>query len=268
MKLIVPFLQYSAYQMRRWSLKMTTQAGSGHATSSLSAADIVAVLFFHTMRFDPQDFNNPYNDRFILSKGHAVPVFYAAWHQLGMISDDELLTYRQFDSVLEGHPTLRFTYTEAATGSLGTGLSIGLGEALCATLDKRDYYTFVLMGDSEIAEGSIWEAAQLAAYYKAHNLIGIVDVNRLGQSSPTMQAIEGDEAARYAMMFGAFGWQTYTVDGHDVQALIEVFDKAKRSHDKPVMILAKTKKGYGVDFLKIKKIFMANLLLKNNCRAH
>ena len=199
---------------------MTTNAGSGHATSALSAADIMAVLSFHTMRFNPDQYNNPNNDRFILSKGHAAPILYAAWHELGKLTDQDLLSYRDFKSVVEGHPTLRFPYAEAATGSLGIGLSIGLGEALAARQDNRDYYTFVLMGDSEVSEGSVWEATQVAAYYKTSNLIGIIDCNRLGQSTPTMQALEGDEAARFHAMFESFGWQPMVVDGHDIAALI------------------------------------------------
>ena len=253
MKERVPFLEHIAYQMRIWSLKMTTKAGSGHPTSALSAADIVAVLFFHTMHFDPKHYNNPDNDRFILSKGHAAPILYAVWHQLGRLKDKDLLQYRSFTSPLEGHPTLRFAYAEAATGALGIGLSIGLGEALCATLDKRAYRTFVLLGDSEISEGSIWEATQVGAYYKAHNLIGVIDCNNLGQSTPTMEALEGDASERFSRMFTAFGWKTYIVDGHDITNLIKTFDKAYKEKEKPVMVIAKTKKGYGVDLFEGKQ---------------
>ncbi len=254
------FLKHVAYQLRALSLKMTTHAGSGHATSALSAADIMAVLFFHTMRFDLQNYNNANNDRFILSKGHAAPVLYAVWHELGMISDKELMSYRAFGSPLEGHPTLRFAYAEAATGSLGIGLSIGLGEALAATMDARDYKTFVLMGDSEVSEGSVWEAAQLGAYYKSHNLIGIIDCNRLGQSTPTMQALEGNQAQRFKKMFSAFGWRCLVVDGHDIGALIETFDTATHEKEKPVMVIAQTKKGYGVDLFEDKEGFHGKAL--------
>ena len=249
----ISFLEHVAYQMRRWSIRMTSKAGSGHVSSSLSAADIIAALFFDVMHFDPDQFENPNNDRFILSKGHAVPILYAAWHELGKLTDQEVLSYRSFDSVLEGHPTLRFPYAEAATGSLGIGLSIGVGEALAAKQAKRDYKTFVLMGDSEVSEGSIWEAAQLATYYKLNNIIGIIDCNRLGQSTPTMEALEGDGPERFKKMFDAFGWQSEIVDGHDMQSLVTVLEKARTKADRPVMIIARTKKGYGVALMEDKE---------------
>ncbi len=240
----VEWVNYKAYNLRRWSIIAPARAGSGHPTSCLSAADIVAVLFFYTMRFDPYNYENSDNDRFILSKGHAAPLLYAAWHELGLVTDEEMLSYRQFNSDLEGHPTRRFKYTETATGSLGIGLSIGVGEALCAKLDKRNYRTYVLMGDSESSEGSVWEAVQLAAHYKLNNLIGIIDVNNLGQSTETMLDYN---IKRYVDIYTAFGWQVFAVDGHDVQALMHVLDKAHNVTDKPVMIIAKTIKGYGVD---------------------
>ena len=249
----ISFLEHVAYQMRRWSIRMTSKAGSGHASSSLSAADIIAALFFDVMHFDPDQFENPNNDRFILSKGHAAPILYAAWHELGKLTDQEVLTYRSFDSVLEGHPTLRFPYAEAATGSLGIGLSIGVGEALAAKRAKRDYKTFVLMGDSEVSEGSIWEAAQLATYYKLNNIIGIIDCNRLGQSTPTMEALEGDGPERFKKMFDAFGWHSEIVDGHDMQSLVTVLDEARANADRPIMIIARTKKGYGVALMEDKE---------------
>ncbi len=254
MKIPISFLEHVAYDMRKWSIKMTSNAGSGHATSALSAADIMAVLFFQIMQYDPNNYENPNNDRFILSKGHAAPILYAAWKEVGILSEDDLLTYRQFNSALEGHPTRRFSYAEAATGSLGTGLSIGVGEALNAKLDKRDYYTYVLLGDSEMSEGSVWEAIQIANYYRLNNLIGIIDCNRLGQSTPTMQALEGNEPERFAQMVKSFGWQPMIVDGHDIPLLIEAFTDAKKS-TQPVMVIAKTKKGYGVDLVEDKEGF-------------
>jgi transketolase len=254
------FLEYVAYQMRRWSIRMTSKAGSGHVSSSLSAADIIAALFFDVMHFDPDQFENPNNDRFILSKGHAAPILYAAWHELGKLTDQEVLSYRMFGSVLEGHPTLRFAYAEAATGSLGIGLSIGVGEALAAKQAKRDYRTFVLMGDSEVSEGSVWEAAQLATYYKLNNIIGIIDCNRLGQSTPTMQALEGDGPERFKIMFEAFGWQSEIVDGHDMQALVTVLHEARMETDQPVMIIARTKKGFGAALIEDKEGFHGKAL--------
>jgi len=241
---LIQFIEHKAYALRYWSIKMTSRASSGHPTSCLSAADIVAVLFFYAMHYDPYDYNNPDNDRFILSKGHAAPLLYAAWHELGLVTDEEMLSYRTFGSALEGHPTRRFTYAETATGSLGIGLSIGVGESLCAKLDKRSYKTYVLMGDSESSEGSVWEAVQLAEYYRLNNLIAFIDVNNLGQSTETMLDYN---IKRYIDIFTAFGWQVFNVDGHNIQHLMEIVDKAHAVTDKPVMIIAKTIKGYGID---------------------
>jgi transketolase len=237
-------LEHVAYNLRVDCLRATTQAGSGHITSCLSSADIMAVIFFNSMHFDVNDFKNRCNDRFILSKGHAAPLLYAVWKELGKISEDELLTLRQFDSPLEGHPTPRFIYNEVATGSLGQGLSMGCGMALAAHADNLSYTTYVLLGDSEMTEGSNWEAAEVASYYKLNNLVAVVDVNRLGQSTAT---IEGHDLERYVKKFEAFGWRALTVDGHDSAALVHVFDEAKTITDKPTVIIAKTLKGYGLD---------------------
>lgn len=256
---ITLFLEKKAYNFRMKSLEMTAQAGSGHPTSCLSAADIVAALFFYAMRFDASDFNNPNNDRFILSKGHAAPLLYIAWNELGKVSDVDLMTYRHFDSHFEGHPTTRFAYAEAATGSLGMGLSIGAGMALYAQRFGYTFKTFVLMGDSEISEGQIWEATQIAAFYKLHNLVGIVDCNRLGQSTEVMQ---DHHVNRYAQQFESFGWKTIVADGHDMQSLISAFDKALQEGDKPVMILAKTIKGYGVAEIEDKEGFHGKVFTK------
>ena len=239
----INFLKHKAYKLRELSIKATTEAGSGHATSCLSAADIVATLFFHVMEYNPQDPKYINNDRFILSKGHAAPLLYAAWEQVGVITEKDLLTLRQFDSNLEGHPTPRFEYNEAATGSLGMGLSYGAGFALSAKLDGLDFKTYVLMGDAEIAEGQIWEAAEISAHYKLNNLIGIVDVNRLGQST---ENIDDHNLEKISKKFSAFGWQVYTVNGHEVKELVEVFDEITNIKNKPIMILAKTYKGYGI----------------------
>lgn len=237
------FLEHQAYNLRVASLEMTTNAGSGHPTSCLSAADLVAALFFYAMRYNPHNFHCPTNDRFILSKGHASPLLYAAWAEAGVISKDELMAYRQFDSVLEGHPTPRFPYTEAATGSLGNGLSIGAGMALFSKRFNIPFHTYVLLGDGEIAEGSNWEAAELAAYYKLNNLVGLIDCNRLGQSSET---IHGYHVQRYADKFASFGWKSVVIDGHDMQQIMSALDKTKEVSDNPTMIIAKTIKGYGV----------------------
>lgn len=240
----IQFLEYKAYQLRRLSLMATTAAGSGHVTSCLSAADIVSALFFHGMHwYDPCDVANPANDHFILSKGHAAPVLYAAWKEMGLLSEQELLTLRKFDSPLEGHPTARFPYAEAATGSLGQGLSIGLGIALSNTMDQRETYTYVLLGDSELAEGSVWEAVQLAAHKKAERLIAIVDCNRLGQANVTM---EGHDVESYLLKFGAFGWSVLVVDGHNMQEIVAALDRARETNGYPTVIIAKTRKGHGL----------------------
>lgn len=241
--LLQQFLAYKALALRVSSILATTQAGSGHPTSCLCATDIVAVLFFYTMRFDPHNPSNPNNDRFILSKGHAAPLLYAVWKELGVLTEEELLTLRAIDSRLEGHPTPRFDRNEAATGSLGNGLGIGLGMALSAQLYKHTFKTYVLLGDSEVTEGAVWEAAELASFYKANNLIAIIDCNRLGQ---TGQTIDGWDTDRYARKFAAFGWHTITIDGHDLNQIMQALDEAQTIHDKPTIIIAQTKKGYGV----------------------
>lgn len=243
-------LAHKAYELRRWSIIETTMAGSGHPTTCLSAADIVAVLFFHTMQYDPRNPHDPNNDRFILSKGHASALLYAAWHEAGVLSADDLFLYRQINSVLEGHPTLRFPYNEAATGSLGMGLSIGAGMAIAARMDNRNFRTYVLLGDSEMTEGSIWEAVEIAAHYKLNNLIGIIDANRLGQSTATLY---GHDLSRFVHILEPFGWHVITVDGHDIPALIKAFDAAHNVSDKPVMIIAHTFKGHGIPSVEDKE---------------
>lgn len=236
-------LAYYAYRIRYWSLVATSEAGSGHPTSCLSVADILAVLFFHTMNYDPCHHDDPKNDRCILSKGHAAPALYAAWREVGLITDEEMLSLRKFGSPLEGHPVRRFAAAEAATGSLGQGLSIGLGFAWEARHHATGSYTYVIMGDSELAEGSVWEAAEVAAHYKIDNLIAIVDVNRLGQSTET---IDGWHSDRYRAKFEAFGWHALVVNGHDIVALAATFDHAKTIVGKPTVIIAITSKGYGI----------------------
>ncbi|MDR3568382.1 MAG: transketolase [Syntrophobacteraceae bacterium] len=236
--------------IRYHCITMTTRAGSGHPTSSLSATDLMAgLLFGGGFRYDPDHPENPNNDRLIFSKGHASPLFYALWAAAGAVSEEELSTYRKFGSPLEGHPTSTFRYTEAATGSLGMGLSIGVGTALNAKyLDKLPYRTYVLLGDSEMAEGSQWESLQIAAHYKLNNLVGIIDVNRLGQRGETMY---GFDLEAYASRVGAFGWQPIVIDGHSYPQILGAFQTALNA-EKPVMIVAKTIKGKGVSFLEDK----------------
>jgi transketolase len=244
-------LEGLARLIRYYSLVSTTEAGSGHPTSSLSAADLMAgLLFGGTFRFDLDDPRYPNNDRLIFSKGHASPLFYAIWAAAGKVSEQEILSLRKFSSPLEGHPTPAFRYTEAATGSLGQGLSIGLGMAMNATyIDKLPYRTYVLLGDSEMAEGSVWESMEIAAYYKLGNLVGIVDVNRLGQRGETMY---GHDLSIYKRKVAAFGWEPIVIDGHYLPQIVTAFQQAAQISDRPYMIIAKTLKGKGVSFIEDK----------------
>ncbi len=240
-------LKTMAQRLRRHSLISTTEAASGHPSSCCSCADIVATLFFNHLRFDVQNPHNIYNDRFILSKGHAAPVMWAAWAEAGAYPVERLLTLRRIDSELEGHPTFRSPYAGAATGSLGQGLSIGLGMALAARLDQTGARVYVLLGDGEVAEGSVWEAAALAAYYHTDHLIAIVDVNRLGQSQATMY---GHDLSHYESRFQANGWRTLTIDGHDIEEINRALDTAEASSGLPTAIIARTIKGKGISFLE------------------
>jgi len=237
-------LQARAARLREHSLRATSESASGHPTSCLSAADVVAALFFDVMRYDPRDPGNPACDRFVLSKGHAAPLLYAAWAEAGAFPVERLLTLRRIDSELEGHPTPHFAGTVAATGSLGQGLSVGLGAAWSAKrLERSDQRIYVLCGDGEMAEGSVWEAIALAAHAKLDNLVAIVDVNAIGQSQRTMY---GHDVVGYAARFSSFGWHAIPIDGHDMEAIVAAFDEAAGVRDKPVVILARTKKGQGV----------------------
>lgn len=234
--------------LRYYCLVSTTAAGSGHLTSSLSAVELMAVLYFgNFLKYDLESPHHPNNDRVIFSKGHASPLFYALYVVAGKLTETELKSMRQLDSPLEGHPSLNFPYTEAATGSLGQGLSVGLGMALNAKyLAKLPYKTYVLMGDSEMAEGQIWEAMQLAAHYQLNNLVGIVDVNRLGQRGET---IHGHDVSDYAYKARAFGWETIVIDGHNLTEIKKAYQKANLVKAAPVLIIAKTIKGQGISFL-------------------
>lgn len=248
---------------RYWSITSTTQAGSGHPTSSLSATDLmVTLLFGGTFQYDCEmpEYHN--NDRLIFSKGHASPLYYSLWAVADQIPEDELMTLRDFDSRLEGHPTMNFPFTEAATGSLGQGLSVGVGMALHAKREQYSYYTYVLLGDSELAEGSVWEAFDCAAYYGLSQLVAIVDINRLGQRGETMY---GHNIDVYKAKCQAFGWQVYEVDGHNHQDIQQALDAVKHS-DKPVAILAKTYKGKGVSFLENKEGWHGKALSEEECQ--
>jgi len=237
--------------VRYYILISTTEAGSGHPTSSLSATDFMTVLMFGG--FLKADLNNPEynnNDRLIFSKGHAAPLLYALYAVAGKINEKELLTLRKFGSKLEGHPAMSFPYTESATGSLGQGLSIGAGMAMNAKLEKLNYKTYVLLGDSEMTEGSVWEAFAWSAYNKLDNLIAIVDINRLGQRGETMY---GHNLAIYKKKIEAFGWKVFIVDGHNLLEIEKTFKQAEKIIGKPVAILAKTIKGKGIKFWENKE---------------
>lgn len=238
----------------------TTAAGSGHPTSCCSAADLVAALFFGHMRYDPKNPHYHNNDRFILSKGHAAPLLYAAWAEAGFIPVSELTNLRKLTSDLEGHPTPRVPFVDVATGSLGQGLSVGVGMALCARMDNLDYNTYVLLGDGELAEGAVWEAASLAGIHGLTNLVALVDVNRLGQSDPTPF---GHDLSVYRKRFEAFNWRTEEIHGHDMEEILEVLAAAGYGYGKqPLVILAKTIKGAGVSFLEDKEGWHGKALSK------
>ena len=234
-----------AQQLRVDSVRASAAAGSGHPTSSMSAADLMAVLLARHLRYDFERPAHPGNDRFVLSKGHATPLLYSAYKAVGAVEDGELLTFRRIGSRLEGHPTpRRVPWVETASGSLGQGLPIGVGIALAGKrLDRAGYRVWVLCGDSELAEGSVWEAAEHAAYENLDNLTAIVDVNRLGQRGPTRH---GHDLDAYARRFQAFGWHTVEVDGHDVDAVDRAYAEARSTTGQPTVILARTLKGKGV----------------------
>lgn len=232
-----------AAQLRIDSIRCTTQAGSGHPTSSMSAADIMAVLLAKHLRYDFDNPQHPNNDSLIFSKGHACPLLYSAYKAAGAISDEELLTLRQLGSRLEGHPTPDIPWVEAATGSLGQGLPIGVGDAISGKyLDKLPFKVWVILGDSEMAEGSIWEAFELASHYNLENLIAIIDVNKLGQRGETML---GHHTEIYQARAEAFGWNAIVIDGHDINQVEAALTQAGQGNGKPTCIVAKTDKGHG-----------------------
>lgn len=232
-------LQKMANKLRVHSIKSTTAAGSGHPTSCMSCAEIMSVLFFSEIKE---------NDEFILSKGHAAPILWAVYAEAGFFPVKELMNLRKITSNLEGHPTPRMPFIKIATGSLGQGLNAGTGMALAKRLQRKGR-VYVLLGDSESAEGSVWEAANTAAFYGLNNLVAVLDVNRLGQSGQTMF---GYNLSSYRKKFQAFGWETAVIDGHDVKQLMNVLARARKSK-KPFAIIAKTSKGKGVKFLENKE---------------
>jgi transketolase len=243
----VSALRNIATRLRIDSVRSTTAAGSGHPTSCCSAADIAAAIFFSEMRYDPRNPNDADNDRFVLSKGHAAPLLYAAWAEAGIIRREEVLSLRRFESDLEGHPTPRLPWVDVATGSLGQGTCAAIGIALNARRINSDYRTYVLLGDGEIAEGSVWEAAHAAVHENLDSLCGIVDVNGLGQKGPSLW---NHDIKAYVERWQAFGWHVIAIDGHDMDAILSAFDHARSTRGRPTMIVAKTIKGKGISFVE------------------
>jgi transketolase len=247
---LVSALTNVATRLRIDSVRSTTEAGSGHPTSCCSAADLIAALFFAEMRFDPKDPRHPGSDRFVLSKGHAAPILYAAWAEAGAFDPSELLKLRELGSDLEGHPTPRLPFVDVATGSLGQGICAAIGTALNARRIKSDYRTYCLLGDGETAEGSVWEAADIGAADGLDNLCGITDVNELGQSRPTMWRHDMEQFAR---RWRAFGWHAIVIDGHDLNAILDAYAEARATKGQPTMIVARTIKGKGIPFVEGKE---------------
>ncbi len=242
---LLPNLKNIATRLRIESIRATTAAGSGHPTTCQSAADLMAALFFAEMRFDPGNPQHPLADRLVMSKGHAAPLLYAMWAEAGFIPRERLTDLRLLTSDLEGHPTPRLPFVDVATGSLGQGLAAGVGTALNARLIGSDYRTYVLMGDGETAEGSVWEAASVAHLYKLDALCAIVDINALGQSRTT--ELEHDMEA-HRTRWRAFGWHAVVIDGHDMAEVLAAYAEARATKGTPTVILARTLKGKGVSF--------------------
>jgi len=244
----IAYLAEKARLMRRDSLRMVAAAGSGHPGGSLSAADIMAVLFFDEMRFRPDNPKDPDRDRFVLSKGHASPILYAALARSGFIPLDELKTFRRIDSRLQGHPSMKaLPYVEISTGSLGQGISAANGMAIAAKMDARPTRVYALVGDGELQEGELWEAAMTASHRKLDNLVAILDYNRL-QIDGWIEDVKS--LTGIPDRFRAFGWHVIEIDGHDIAAIGKALDEARTVKGKPSVIIASTVKGKGVSFMQ------------------
>lgn len=239
-------LKEKAKQLRLDSLQLIMQAGSGHPGGSFSATEILTVLYYHHMKYDPKDPQKKDRDRFILSKGHCTPILYSVFADVGYFPKEELKTYRRLGR-LTGHPNPKLPGVEIATGSLGQGLSVGHGMALAAKLDKLNYHVYVVLGDGELQEGSVWEAAMSAAHRKTNNLIAIVDNNKVAQDNVTADLKVVEPVDR---KFDSMGWHVQRVDGHDIPALIDAFEAAVNETQKPSVIIADTIKGKGVSFME------------------
>lgn len=249
-KELIERLEKIAFEMRQDILVMTSEAGSGHPTSSLSCIDILVFLFFHEMKFDPKNPLWPERDRFILSKGHAVPAQYACLAKAGFFPKSELLTLRKINSRLQGHPDrMKTPGIELSSGSLGQGLSVGNGMALAARLDHKPYRVFVMLGDGELQEGQVWEAAMSASWFKLENVCAMVDKNGI-QNDEWVEKEKSIEPL--AEKWRSFGWHVIEINGHDFEQIIAAFEEARAVNGKPTVIIAQTIKGKGVPFLENK----------------
>jgi transketolase len=244
-KLSLDELKTKANDIRKHIVRITTEAGSGHPSSSLSATDVVTALYFGGfMKYDPKQPHDPDRDRFILSKGHACPVLYSAMHEAGYFTFDEIMTLRKLGSPWEGHPNMkRLPGIEASTGSLGQGLSIGIGHALAGKMDGRGYHVYVMLGDGEMGEGQVWEAIASAEKYKLDNLTAIIDQNGYQQTGSTKEVLDLSE---FQPKLEAFGWHVQTINGNDMAEVVPALEKARGVKGKPTCIVSKTQKGYGI----------------------
>lgn len=238
-------LKANAKAIRRYIIQITTEAGSGHPSSSLSAVEVVTALYFGGfLRHNKANPRDPKRDRFILSKGHAVPVLYATLCQAGYYTFEQIMTLRKIGSPFEGHPNMkRLDTMEASTGSLGQGLSLGIGHALACRLDNLDSHTYVMMGDGEMAEGQVWEAIAAAEKFKLGNLTAIVDQNGFQQTGSTTDVLD---LKPFASKFEAFGWHTQVIQGNTMEAVVEALAKSRSITDRPTVIVSQTKKGFGI----------------------
>ena len=240
-------LKRIANDLRIWTIKMIYRAKSGHPGGALSAADILSVLYFYEMHVDPKNPEWSERDRFVLSKGHASAAYYAALAMRGFFPLEDLLTFRDVNSYLQGHPSLMVPGVDMCTGSLGQGLSAGIGMALAGKMDKKDYRVYVLLGDGEIEEGNVWEAAMTATTRKLDNLVAIVDRNKIQLDDFTDRMVELDPLEE---KWRGFGWRVISINGHDIVQIIRALDEAKKTKGRPTVIIAHTVKGKGVSYME------------------
>ena len=252
-------------EIRKDIVKMLTESASGHPGGSLSATDIMTVLFFKEMNLDPNNEKDPNRDRFVLSKGHAAPVLYSALARRGYFPVEELSTLRKFKSRLQGHPSIQYLPgIDMSTGSLGQGVSAAVGMALAGKIDKKDYRVYTLLGDGELEEGQVWEAAMCAAHYKLNNLTAFIDFNGLqidGDITKVMNPCPIDKK------FEAFGWNVLVIDGHNYEEIIDAIEKAKECKDKPTAVVCNTVKGKGISFMENQAAWHGTAPSKEQCET-